>query len=358
MEFYDYKNMTDYLQHLYQCQPYTHHGIEFPVTVYYPSAAQMLDVDSILDPYLPQAETTDYAIYDYSYLHTLQNTKPRLFNGRTFTLHFIRTNPLKLRGSLGYYFDMLATCAALENELHAAIEDGWMVAPNRAQYHRHVAPQDAILRGDRRSAAIGISTLTVFNHAGTYKAMLALLSNHTAFDSNMYHVLPAMMFQPSTPDFENPAEWSIRHQILREVLEELFDMPENLAPDRWDFFYEHPALVYLLDLMQAGKAHLYLTGLTFNLVTLRPEVGTLLLIHEPEWFECISAPDSDIPFRTTDETIGDSVIYAPIMTDADFLSHFPEHLHLHMPAQAATAMWLGIELARKLIMGVPIVHSS
>lgn len=357
MDFHDFKNMTDYLQHLYQCVPYTHAGIEYPVTVYYPSGAQMLDVDSILDPYLPQAESKDYAIYDYSYLHNLQNSKPSLFNGRIFTLHFIRPKPLKIRGALGYYYDMLATCIALENELYAAIEDGWMLAPNRAQYHRHVTPQDAILRGDRRSAGIGISTLVVFNHAGTYKAMLAVRSNNTAFDSNMYHVLPAMMFQPSSPNFDNAAEWSIRLQVMREVLEELFNMPENRAPERWDFFYEHPAYVYLQDLMAQGKAHLYLSGLTLNLVTLRPEITTLLLIQEPEWFERITAADSDIPFLTTDETVKNSVVFAPIMTDVDFLAHFPQHFHLHMPPQASTAMWLAIELARKIIMGVPIVQT-
>ena len=113
----DYKNMTDYLARLYQRQPFVRHGIAHPVTVFYPSESQIHDVDSLLDPWLPTPEERDFAVYDYSYLHDLQNSKPGLYNGSTFTLKRIRQNPLKLRGQIGGYYDMLATCAALEREL-------------------------------------------------------------------------------------------------------------------------------------------------------------------------------------------------------------------------------------------------
>lgn len=351
LDTYDYKNMTDYLQHLYQCTPFSRGGIEHPVTVYYPTEAQIRDVDSVLDLYPPTQEDTDFAVYDYSYLHTLQNSKPSLFNGRTFTLNFIRQNPLKMRGSLGHYFDMLATCATLEHELRDAVAEGWMRAPSRATYHRHVDPQEAILRGTKRSGAIGIGTLTVFNDNGTYKTILARRSNKTAFDSGMYHVLPAMMFQPTTPDFSHPEhEWSIKHQVLREVLEEMFNMPEELDATDWDFFYQHPAMVYLQELMNTGRAQLYVTGIILNLLTLRPEVSTLLLIREPDWYARITAPDSDIPFMTADETVKDSVMVAPMMTDSEFLAHFPDNLYMRMPAQATATLWLGIDLARKEIL--------
>ena len=52
----DYKNLTDYLQHLYQCQPFARNGIEHPVTIYYPAAEQIHDVDSLLDPFPPAIE--------------------------------------------------------------------------------------------------------------------------------------------------------------------------------------------------------------------------------------------------------------------------------------------------------------
>ena len=346
LDIRDYKNMTDYLQHMYQCEPFARHGIEHPVTVFYPAARQVSDVDSLLDPYLPTLETRDFAFYDHSYLHDLQNSKPGLYNGPTFTMKEIRTKPLRLRGAIGLYYDMLATCAALERELRDAVAEGWMRAPSRATYHRQVPPPDALTRGLKRSAAIGIGTLTVYNAGDGYKAILARRSASTANDSGMFHVLPAMIFQQTTAEFNDPCEWSVKHQILREVLEELFNFPEQIDPPRWDFFYHHPAMLYLLDLLAAGKAQLLATGIVFNLLTLRPEISTLLLIHDPEWYRRISAPDSDMPFMTAEETLHDSVVMAPIDTDEAFLAQFPEDLHLMMPAHATATMWLGIDLAR------------
>lgn len=345
----DYQKMTDYLGRLYGCQLFARGGVEHPVTVYYPAESQTDDVDSLLDPWLPRAEEADFACYDHSYLQDLQNSKPGLYNGRTFTLKRIRQSPLKLRGGIGSYYDMLATCAALEREMRDAAEGGSLRAPSRRAYHRRIAPQDSLQRGDKRSAAIGIGTLTVFNDRGVYKAMLARRSASTAFDSNLFHVLPAMMFGPTTAEFGDPREWSVKHQILREVLEELFGLPEETQPERWDYFYDHPALRYLMQLLEAGSAQLCATGIVLNLLTLRPEISALLLIHDPAWYARVSAKDSDMPLLTADETLEGSLVMAPIANDEDFLAHFPPDLHLIMPAQATATMWLCIDRARREI---------
>ena len=345
----DYKNMTDYLRHLYQCQPFARGGIEHPVAVFYPQPWQVHDVDSLLDATLPEPEPRDFAIYDYSYLHDLQNSKPSLRNGRTFTLKSIRRKPLRLRGAIGYYFDMLATCAALERELRHAVAQGWMRAPSRPTYHRQLRAVDSLSRGLMRSATIGIGTLTVFNDGERYRAILARRSDATAIDSGKFHVLPAMIFAPTTADFDDPREWSIKHQIYREVLEELFNYPERHQPARWDYFYDQPALRYLLDLLESGGAQLCATGIVLNLLTLRPEISTLLLIHDPAWHERATAADSDMPLATADETLAGSLVFAPIESDEAFLSRFPPDLHLMMPAQATATMWLGIDLARREI---------
>lgn len=346
---HNYKTMTDYLARLYQCQPFLRQAIAHPVTVLYPSESQARDIDSLLDAWLPTPEPRDFAAYDYSYLHDLQNSKPGLYNGSTFTLKEIRQNPLKLRGQIGSYYDMLATCAAFERELRDAVEAGLLRAPARAAYHRQVAPPAALLRGDKRSAAIGIGVLTVFNDGEAYRAILARRSGATALDSNMHHVLPAMMFEPTTADFSDRREWSVKHQILRELLEEIFGLPEELRLQRWDYFYDQPALRYLLRLLDRGQAQLRATGVILNLLTLRPEISALLLIHDPAWHARIAAADSDMPFITADETLSGSVVMAPIASDEDFLSRFPPDLHLSMPAQATATLWLGIDQARQQI---------
>ncbi len=344
-----YQKLTSHLGRLYGCELFARGGIEHPVTVYYPAESQIYDVDSLLDPWPPRAEETDFAFYDHSYLQNLQNSKPGLYNGRTFTMRHIRRNPLKLRGAIGNYFDMLATCAALEREMRDAALGGSLRAPSRTAYHRWIAPQNSLLRGDQRSAAIGIGTLTVFNDGGVYKAMLARRSASTAFDNNMFHVLPAMMFGPTTADFSNRREWSVKHQILREVLEELFGLPEETRPVRWDFFYDHPALRYLMHLLEAGRAQLCATGIVLNLLTLRPEISVLLLIHDPAWYTRVSAEGSDMPLVSADETLDGSQVMSPIANDEDFLARFPPYLHLMMPAQATATLWLCIDQARREI---------
>ena len=213
IDSHDYKSMTDYLERMYQCELFARAGIEHPVTVYYPSEEQTRDVDSILDLTPPRPEARDFAAYDKRYLQDLLNSKRHLRNGYTFSMKSLGLNPLTLRGSIGRYFDMLATCAALEHELRAAVAEGWMRAPTRATYHRQEDPQAALLWGWRRSAGIGIGCLTVFNDDGIYKAILARRSQKTAYDSGLYHVLPAMMFGPSTAELAHPQEWSVRHQV-------------------------------------------------------------------------------------------------------------------------------------------------
>ncbi len=349
LKSHDYQRVTDYLARLYQCQPFRRRSLAHPVTVFYPAEAQVYDVDSLLDAWLPTPEARDFPSYDYGYLHDLQNSKPTLYNGVTFTLKQIRQKPLKLRGQIGRYYDMLATCAAFERELRDAVQAGRLRAPSRSAYHRLVSPAAALLRGDKRSAAIGIGVLTVFNDGARYRAILARRSQATAFDSNMMHVLPAMMFQPTTAGFSDRREWSVKHQIMREVLEELFGLPEAYQPQHWDYFYEQPAMRYLRNLLDSGQAQLCATGIILNLLTLRPEISALLLIHDPAWYARVSAADSDMPLTTADETQSDSLIMAPIDSDEAFLSRFPPSLHLSMPAQATATLWLGIDQARRQI---------
>lgn len=345
-----YAKLTDRLAGLYQCQPFASRGAEHPVIVHYPSQSQVYDIDSLLDPRPPIPQVRDFAVYDHSYLQDLQNSKPALYNGVTFTMKSLRLKPLSLSAEIGSYYDMLATCAAFEREMRDAILGGALRGPARATYHRHVPPGEALLRGEKRSAAIGIGVLTVFNDGEAYRAILARRSQATAFDSNMFHVLPAMMFQPTTADFADAREWSLKHQILREVLEELFGMPEQDQPPRWDYFYHHPALQYLLSLLDSGKAQLLATGLILNLLTLRPEVSALLLIHDPAWRERVFAAEGDMPLVTADETLRDSLATPPIASDEEFLSRFPPELHLSMPPQATATLWLGIDLARREIL--------
>jgi len=345
-----YEKITKHLTQLYGKRLYERNGITHPIVVFTPQPDQINDVDSVLgDAPRQLLRAEDMAFYNQAYLQTLKNSGRNLFNGTTFVHKRLRRKPLKLSAELGKYFDMLATCAALDDELKDAAAGQLIRLPGRSQLHRHLPPDQAMINGRGRSAAIGVACLTVFNHEGTYKAMLARRSERAATDPLHFHVLPAFIFQPSDEQWTYPEEWSVAHQVYREYLEELFGFDEISSPARYDYFYEHPALQYLKTLMARGEAALYLTGITINLLTLRPEISTLLLIHTPAWYARITAPNSDMPLNTHAEAHGGTIYMLPIRDDAAVLAELPENVHTMMPPQAVGALWMGVDLARQRI---------
>ncbi|MCA9912090.1 MAG: hypothetical protein KC496_02020, partial [Anaerolineae bacterium] len=295
-----YTKITDTIHKLYPAELFTRHGIAHPVTFYDPAPEQVQNVDSVLgrEPGINVMQD-EMAFYNHAYLQTLQNSGRNLFNGTTFALTTLRQKPLRIEAGFGKYFDMIATCAALDHELLDAVQGKLIRLPMRTQYHRSISPEEALRSGNGRSAALGGVVLTVFNDAGTYRLMLAKRSGTQATRPNNFHMLPAFMFQPAGSIMQ-AGEWSLRHHILREILEEMFGMEESENTD----FYAQPALLDLQQMLDNGEAGLYLTGIAMNLMTLRPEITALLLIQDAEWWPRVTAPDHPTPFMLNEENDG------------------------------------------------------
>lgn len=332
--------LLDYLERLYQ-RPLLRRGDQrYPIIVFPPSDEQREDVDSVLGALPRHIQRRDnYAIYDYGHLHSVQNAGRHLYDGPTFVFKSLRLRPLRLTAEIGSYYDMLATCGALEREARAA--DGLIRLPSRTQLHRRYRPNETLLHGNGRSAAIGVATLIVCYRDGGYQALLAQRTARAATDPLAYHVMPTFMFQPSAADSVHPLEWSVRHQIYREYLEELFGMAESAQPQRPDYFYQHPSLRALQAYGARGAAQLYLTGVAINLLTLRPEICALLLIHAPEWAES--------SFLAVAEAHEGRLCYAPIVDDAALTAALPQGALASLPPQGAAALWLGVDYARAVL---------
>jgi hypothetical protein len=344
----EYEKLTRYLCKLYSVDGFIRHSIQHPLVVYAPDAEQINDVDSVIGNLRP-APATPFAIYDYGYLHSLQNSGRNIFNGTTFGLHYIETSPLKIHGQYGTYYDMLATCGALENELKADWGNQPLQLPLRSQLHRTLTLSQAMWNGAGRSATIGGACLVVFNHEGDYKAILARRSAKNATDPNFYHVLPAFIFQPTQTTF-HPIEWTFSHHVYREFLEELFGVAESDSAQP-DWIYGHSALQDLQAMMRRGEASLHVTGIVLNLFTLRPEICTLLLIHDVEWWRRIHDPHNDYHLNADSEAQDGQIACVPIISDEALLAGLPQNLHTMMPPQGFTALWLGVDLARELLKG-------
>lgn len=338
-----YTLINDYLARFYDVNIYERHDIQHPVVNYSASFEQSVDVDSVLGHLTdssPDKETMEF--YNYAYLHSLQNSGRNLFNGTTFTLKRLRTNPLRIDATTGKYYDMIATCIALEAELLDVFSSGMIRLPMRTQYHRQIDVRQSLTSGKGRSATIGGVMLIVFNHDGQYKALVSRRTNQHATRPAALHLLPAFIFQPID---ENNAreEWTFKHHLYREYLEELVGMEEGDA-----MMHSHPALKDLKSMEEDGRAEIRLTGVTMNLLTLRPEISTVLVIHDASWWEIMQSGERGYALNTPESH--DKLLLIPIDSDEIALENLPDNYFMTMVPQAIPAFWDGIDVAHKLIL--------
>lgn len=320
---------------------YERGGLRYPVVVLPPDDAQRADVDSILGSLLPETEErADFAFYDQAHVQAMQARGRRLEDNPTYTFAHLETSPLKIHARLGRYFNMLATCDALDRETRAHFSQpspsDLLDLPYRAALAERVPPKRALYDGRGRSAALGVAALTVLNDAGTYKLLLARRSQLTATDPGFYHVLPAFVFQPVQRGTPHLAEYSVARQVYREFLEEFYGLPEGASP------HEVEAHPLYQELRQQGAAALYLTGLSFNVLTQRHEICTLLLIHNMTGHNRAAR-------KAAWETEQGAFVLAPLASDEALLAALPPALHTRMPPQGSAALWLGVDYARALL---------
>jgi len=172
-------------------------------------------------------------------------------------------------------------------------DQAWTRLPRRAWLHERVA--DPVADGRYRSTALGVSTLTIVRVRTRgfdgYKLFLSPRSVTVATQRRRYHVIPSGMFQPFVPAESEDvlrSQFSVAAAALREKVEELYGVQEletgDGAVDPQAIFHRREARL-LDDLLQAGDAALLYTGVAVNLLALRPEICTLLLINDPGWWE-------------------------------------------------------------------------
>jgi transcriptional regulator with XRE-family HTH domain len=207
---------------------------------------------------------------------------------------------LQLHCKLGTYFHSLSTSECLDPELLDAYaawpdskpETAWPRLERRAWLHERVP--DPVADGRYRSAAIGISTLVIVRARSRtfdgYKMFLSPRSVTVATQRRRYHVVPSGMFQPFVPGESDllRSQFSVFETVMREFVEELYGVEELETGDgRVDsqaIFHRREARV-LSDMLRGGDALLLYSGVAVNLLALRPEICTVLIIDDPRWYE-------------------------------------------------------------------------
>jgi len=273
-------------------------GRSFPILVYPAPLDQRYDLESAIQGGLDlnSNEELDNVLEQagQNFLNTLLTSETPPWNDPTYRLVELNVvEGLIAKCAMGTYFNSLTTCDILDFELLTKFND-W--DPNPPQFeafaqelklrnHLH-SLESSILIPQGRSAAISISTVVIFRVDNDFKTIIRERSRHVAKSPNLLHVTPSFMFQPVMRFWEE--EFSVKHNIYREYLEELFSGEYLEKPEfeySLNFFYEDQNLKYLIQLVDEGKARFYFTGFSLNLMSLLPEICTLLIINDTEWFK-------------------------------------------------------------------------
>lgn len=352
-------------------------GHIYPVAVYPAPKSQWEDLETSLKSPLIKEEQT-LIIDSAEYWDLVNSLKPgkglthgKKVDTRTYAMKYLmEQEKLQLECRLSYYSKSFLSCEVLEWEIRSKVRqlkgrsekeflNFYKQLPLRKKLHEGVS--NPVLDGTGRSPAVGISVLIAYNDNGTFRLLTQRRSSKgVPLRAGLLHVIPGFMFQPTTNYVDE--EYNVTHNIYREYLEELFNFPENFDKLRHPHhFYRDKRLVYLKTLLDSGEAKSYFTGITVNLLNLRPEICTLLLIKTPEWYEkCKSDPElqwdlndeffnenrlEDVGIVKDEELIGSIAFSHDENAMLKALSLYPSRT---VPAGAG-AFWLGVDVLKELL---------
>jgi hypothetical protein len=216
-----------------------------------------------------------------------------------------------------------------------------------------------LLHGPIKHNAIATSTLLVVcGDDGKYRLVFQKRSANTAAHAGLFHVIPAAMFQPairfpkplpncdSAPLEEAAPEWDWRFNVIREYGEELFS--EELDATQIDS--RTPRTLAMATALADGRASLHATGLVVNLLNLRPEICTVLIIRDASWWK--EQTKSLVPnweYETGSAQPGQILKeFSLTNVEAEFLALCGASPGAWVPPGLA-AVWLGVDAARREI---------
>ncbi len=190
--------------------------------------------------------------------------------------------------------------------------------------------------------------------------MIARRTEKLAVHANLFHVLPAGMFQPEMAAFD--VEWNVYHNILKEYAEELYGF--ELDEERNDptyFYKEESAVRRLRKAIDNGKCLIMTTGLVISLLNLRPEICTILLVKDADWWiKQRGVQKLNWEYMKRQEMFekvgGNWTDYELNRIEEQFLEDFGTNPGQWVPPGLG-ALWLGVDAAR-VALGLPATNKS
>jgi hypothetical protein len=349
-----------------------HKDYIFPVAIFHAAKPQRYDIESVLGNLdLQMKENVDPEFQKIGQVHIkqLQTADKKLWNGTTYRMvKFERDGRLNLDCALGTYFAAVSSQDIFESEL---LLNFAKINPSPQSFeefskkivlrnHLH-SLGDPFSKPVGMSSALSIDTAIIFAEESTFKVFLWERSEDVAVYPNLLQIIPSAMFQPAVNDFRR--EYSIKHNVYREYLEELFGLEEadrSKGNYAWNHFYDNPNLKYLKQLEEKGNASFYLTGVSVNLLQMRVGVCLLLLIKDGDWIVNhstggkvgelqLSKVSFNYEYKNTDEL--DITRFGALSLDLTKKIILPDYFKpQHFCPSAAATLKLAVDVAREEMM--------
>jgi DNA-binding winged helix-turn-helix (wHTH) protein len=271
----------------------------FPVTILWQNRKSHIPPDDILgtldysqSEYLASSPTlgvTEYALAR-KFIKSIYTAGPVKHEGLEYCMTSIDLNGSlpRIDGRLGRYYDNILTQYAMEWELKKAMKDHGRLAldrnrvgmlPLREAIEFGTNP-NPLFDGRQRCSAITVSMLMLFERRGQgLWTVIHQRSRTVGLSAGMLHVVPAGMFEAKNRN----EKWSIRTAVMREMLEEVYNEEEQQGEEITGFeddMVSKKPLQFLFPLIEKGLAELSITGICCDLLTLRPEICTVLFVPD------------------------------------------------------------------------------
>lgn len=299
----DSPELINHLEVRHSCSAFQLGGKAFPVTVVWKNEDRTVDPDSILGEFdqtppaaLPRSPVLRPAEYvkARAFIKSKYEIGPIKYEGIDYRMTRIdvSTDPPRIHGAYGLYYDNILTQYAMEWELKKPLLKGYNNAidalttlgtlPLREAIE---AERNPLLDGGGRCAAITVSTLMVFNRRqGGFYCLIRRRSADVGVSPGMLHVVPAGMFEAKNLE----DRWSVEMNVWRELLEEVYDEKEQQGtgtPEFEDYIRRKSPIALLIEMIDLGSAEFSVTGICCDLLNLRPEICTVLFVKDPVFCE-------------------------------------------------------------------------
>ena len=228
------------------------------------------------------------------FLNVVKSVMPNITDNVTFAIDQLNLDRNEITCCLSSYVRALYSCDRFHYQITTQYPgnngdlDLYKRSPFLDEWSDHL--KEIVLRNNYSTleASIGCSCLFVYKTNVGYEYFIGHKSASANGLRDM-HVIPSFMFQPiSKNKLKYKHELSIKNQILRELGEEVFGYDEYEGNKHSSHIYGQilaaPVIKQIEEMVSSGKAEFIVTGLWLDLYRLRPEITTLFIVHDPEWF--------------------------------------------------------------------------